>query len=77
MSKFVRYRQFWMATLKDRHQCQKCGELAVNALYLNSDNGVINRGSWQRVTVSCCLAKRGVFDSIHFSNLAHGCYRKN
>ena len=33
MSKTIRYRQYWMATLKHRHTCNSCGALAVNAEY--------------------------------------------
>jgi len=46
MSKFVRYRQYWMATLKDRHDCKICGELAVNAEYLETVNGIIHSVDW-------------------------------
>ena len=33
MSKTIRYRQYWMATLKNRHACSSCGVLALNAEY--------------------------------------------
>lgn len=33
MSKTIRYRQYWMATLKSRHTCGSCGALALNAEY--------------------------------------------
>ena len=46
MSQIVHYRQYWMATLKDRHDCKICGELAANAEYLELDNGVINSVDW-------------------------------
>jgi hypothetical protein len=46
MSQVARYRQYWMATLKDRHDCNICGELAVNAEYLETDNGVIQSVDW-------------------------------
>ena len=46
MSQVARYRQFWMATLKERHGCRKCGELAVNAEYLEMGNGVIESNEW-------------------------------
>jgi hypothetical protein len=46
MSQIFRYRQYWMATLKVRHDCNMCGELAVNAEYLESDNGVIHCVEW-------------------------------
>ena len=46
MSQVVRYCQYWMATLKDRHCCQICGDLAVNAEYLELDNGVIDSVNW-------------------------------
>ena len=32
MSRVEFYRQYWMATLRDRNCCQICGELAINAL---------------------------------------------
>ena len=46
MSEILRYRQYWMATLKVRHDCNICGELAVNAEYLESDIGVIRSVDW-------------------------------
>ena len=46
MTQVVRYRQYWMATIKDRHDCNTCGELAVNAEYLETDNGVIRSVNW-------------------------------
>lgn len=47
MSQKVHYRQYWMATLKDRHDCIICGELAVNAEYLEMDNGVVHSVDWE------------------------------
>ncbi len=46
MSQKFRYRQYWMATLKDRHQCQRWGELAINALELVDDYGTCETVSW-------------------------------
>ena len=46
MSQVVRYRQYWMATLKDRHPCKMCGQLAVNAEYLETHAGVIIKVEW-------------------------------
>ena len=46
MSQVVRYRQYWMATLKDRHWCQICGELAINALEYLDMHGVCESVSW-------------------------------
>jgi len=46
MSQIVHYRQYWMATLKDRHLCEKCGELATEALYFENEPGSIIKVSW-------------------------------
>ena len=46
MSQIVRYCQYWMATLKVRHDCNIYGELAVNAEYLETENGVIHSVDW-------------------------------
>ena len=46
MSQIVVYRQFWMATLKDRRCCQVCGELAINALEYLDKNGICESVSW-------------------------------
>jgi hypothetical protein len=46
MSQIVRYRQHWMATLKDRHTCHICGLLAVNAKYLTNENEVVQKLKW-------------------------------
>ena len=35
-----------MATLKRRHCCQICGYLAINAEYLELDNGVLGNVDW-------------------------------
>ena len=41
MSRKIKYRQYWMSTLKDRHNCQMCGELVINAVFIKrSFNGV-------------------------------------
>ena len=39
VSQIMVYRQYWMATLKDRRSCEVCGDLAVNAEYFESENG--------------------------------------
>jgi hypothetical protein len=46
MSKFVRYRQYWMATLKDRHTCQICGQLATSAEYMTNEKDVVQNLRW-------------------------------
>jgi hypothetical protein len=46
MSQILCYRQYWMATLKVRYDCNICGELAVNAEYLETDNGIISNVEW-------------------------------
>ena len=46
MSQILRYRQYWIAPVKIRHDCNICGELAVNAEYLETDNGVIRSVNW-------------------------------
>ena len=35
-----------MATLKDRHICQICNGLAINALEFKDENGKCNSVSW-------------------------------
>ena len=46
MSQVILYRQYWMATLKDRHCCQICGELAISALEFVDKNGMCESVSW-------------------------------
>ena len=46
MSQVILYRQYWMATLKDRHCCQICGELAISALEFVDKNGMCKSVSW-------------------------------
>jgi hypothetical protein len=46
MSQILRYRQYWMATLKVRHACIECGELAIYAKYSFPLNGTIEGVSW-------------------------------
>ena len=46
MSQVILYRQYWMATLKDRHCCQICGELAISALEFVDKNGICESVSW-------------------------------
>jgi hypothetical protein len=62
MSQIEVYRQHWMATLKDRHNCHICCELAVNAEYSESQNGHIFGIQW------VCDTHRGVnIDLIRIS----------
>jgi hypothetical protein len=42
MSRSVLYRMYWMATLKDRHKCCVCGNLATSALEFQDENGISN-----------------------------------
>ena len=56
MSQILRYRQYWMATLKDRHACQICGDLAVNAQYTVGDCEVIKQVIWS------CIPHIGTFN---------------
>lgn len=35
-----------MATLKDRHPCKVCGQLAENAEYLETDAGDVSKVEW-------------------------------
>jgi hypothetical protein len=42
----MRYRQYWMATLKDRRCCQVCGSLAIIAEYTEADDGLIKKVTW-------------------------------
>ena len=46
MSQVILYRQYWMATLKDRHCCQICGELAISALEFVDKNGMYESVNW-------------------------------
>jgi hypothetical protein len=46
MSQVILYRQYWLATLKDRHCCQFCGELAVSAEYTTTENAVVQNLRW-------------------------------
>ena len=46
MSQIVVYRQYWMATLNDRHCCQICGDLAVTALEFVDKNGICESVGW-------------------------------
>lgn len=46
MSQVIRYRQHWMATLRDRPVCKICNELAINALEFMDENGTCNSVSW-------------------------------
>ena len=46
MNQVILYRQYWMTTLKDRHFCQVCGELAISALEFVDKNGICELVSW-------------------------------
>jgi hypothetical protein len=46
MSQIVVYRQCWMVTLKDRHCCQICGDLALTAPEFVDKNGTCESVSW-------------------------------
>lgn len=46
LTRILRYRQYWMATLRRRHHCQICGDLAINSEYLELDNGVLGNVDW-------------------------------
>jgi hypothetical protein len=46
MSQVIFYGQYWMATLKVWHECNICGELAVNAEYFELDHGLISSVDW-------------------------------
>jgi hypothetical protein len=46
MSQVVRYRQYWMATLKDRNYCEFCCDLAVSAEYTTTENAVVQNLRW-------------------------------
>lgn len=35
VSQIFQYRQYWMATLKERHVCQICGDMAIDAKYVD------------------------------------------
>lgn len=46
MSQIIRYHQYWMATLKERHSCHCCGELAINAFEFLSESGICQSVIW-------------------------------
>ena len=46
MSQARHYRQYWMATLKDRHKCFSCGNLAISALEFMDENGICQSVIW-------------------------------
>ena len=46
MSKTIRFRQYWMATLKNRHTCSNCGVLALNAEYEISAEEIARNVVW-------------------------------
>ena len=57
MSRIVPYHKYWMATLKDRHKCCVCGNLATSALEFQDENGISESVSW-----FCCLENVGNFN---------------
>ena len=46
MSEILLYRQYWMATIKGRQNCQICGDLAINALAFVDENGTCESVVW-------------------------------
>ena len=46
MSRIVVYRQYWMAMLKERHNCHCCGELAINAFEFLNESGICQSLAW-------------------------------
>lgn len=46
MRKTSRYRQHWMATIRDRHTCVICEVFAVSAKYIEVNNGEIENVKW-------------------------------
>ena len=46
MSDVILYRQYWMATLRDRRCCQVCGTLAINALEYVGKSGICTKVVW-------------------------------
>jgi hypothetical protein len=55
MSQIVVYRQYWMATLKDRHFCENCDYLAKEALFILDSNGIERSIVW--MCDNHCLSK--------------------
>ena len=46
MSEILLYRQYWLATLKDRHLCASCGVGATFAKYSENEDGCAINVSW-------------------------------
>jgi len=46
MSQVLVYRQYWMATLKNRQCCQICNDFAIEAEYSEADDGRVIGVSW-------------------------------
>ena len=46
MSQILFYRQYWLATLKDRHICASCGVVATFAKYSENEDGRTINVSW-------------------------------
>ena len=46
MRKTSRYRQHWMATIRDRRICGICGVLATSAKFIEVNNGKIEIVKW-------------------------------
>lgn len=46
MRQKIKYRQYWLVTLEDRHPYQVCGELAINAQEIVDDYGTCRSVSW-------------------------------
>jgi len=62
MNQIVVYRQYWMATLKDRHCCQICGDLAITALEFVDKNGI--RECDLAITALEFVDKNGIRESV-------------
>jgi hypothetical protein len=46
MSQTLLYRQYWLATLKNRHICASCGAVATIASYSENEDGCAINVSW-------------------------------
>ena len=46
VSQIFQYRQYWMATLKERHVCQICGDMAIDAKYVDDGRSGPREVKW-------------------------------
>jgi hypothetical protein len=46
MSKKTFYRQHWRATAKERHSCEICKDLAINAWSDEEADGMVTKVTW-------------------------------